>query len=404
MATGITKRHARSCRSREGGRCNCRPSHMAWVWSERDGRKIYKTIRLEAEAKTWRADALSALSKGAMRAPKPTIVKQAWDAWHEGAKAGTIRNRSGNSYKPSAVRSYERAMRLRVLPEIGSTRVSDLRRPDLQDFADKLLADGLNPSTIQCTFLPLRAIYRRALARGNVAVNPCNGLELPAIRSPQRRFASPQEAEALLGALAETDRPIWATALYAGLRHGELRALRFEDVDMTAGLLRLRHGWDQIEGEIALKSHEYRNVPIPAILREYLARHQLRAGRREGLLFGRTASDPFVVRAVTDRADTAWKAAGLKRITLHECRHTFASLMIAAGVNAKALQTYMGHASIKITLDLYGHLMPGNEDEAAGLLDGYLTAQRKRADEQARSASGAQTGAHDLEKALEPLA
>ena len=59
------------------------------------------------------------------------------------------------------------------------------------------------------------------------------------------------------------------------------------------------------------------------------------------------------------RADKAWKKAGLERITLHECRHTFASLMIAAGVNAKALQTFMGHANISITLDRYGHLMPG---------------------------------------------
>ncbi len=59
-------------------------------------------------------------------------------------------------------------------------------------------------------------------------------------------------------------------------------------------------------------------------------------------------------------------------IALHECRHTFASLIIAAGVNAKALATYMGHASITITLDRYGHLMPGNEGEAVELLDAYL--------------------------------
>jgi integrase len=59
-------------------------------------------------------------------------------------------------------------------------------------------------------------------------------------------------------------------------------------------------------------------------------------------------------------------------VVLHECRHTFASLMIAAGVNAKALSTYMGHAGIQITLDLYGHLMPGNESEAAAQLDAYL--------------------------------
>jgi integrase len=63
---------------------------------------------------------------------------------------------------------------------------------------------------------------------------------------------------------------------------------------------------------------------------------------------------------------TARLPAGLNRITLHECRHTFASLMSAAGVNAKAPQTFMGHANISITLDLYGHLMPGSEEEAAG--------------------------------------
>jgi integrase len=71
-------------------------------------------------------------------------------------------------------------------------------------------------------------------------------------------------------------------------------------------------------------------------------------------------------------AHDAWAKASLERITLNECRHTFASLMIAAGVNAKALSTYMGHANISITLDRYGHLMPGNEAEAAGLLDAYL--------------------------------
>ena len=66
----------------------------------------------------------------------------------------------------------------------------------------------------------------------------------------------------------------------------------------------------------------------------------------------------------------------IEPITLHEARHTFASLMIAAGVNAKALSTYRGHSSITITYDRYGHLMPGNEEEAAGLLDAYLAGQK----------------------------
>jgi integrase len=76
-------------------------------------------------------------------------------------------------------------------------------------------------------------------------------------------------------------------------------------------------------------------------------------------VFGRSAGLPFSPKTLAQRASRAWEAAALRPIGLHECRHTFASLMIAAGVNAKALQTFMGHASITITLDRYGHLFPG---------------------------------------------
>jgi integrase len=171
-------------------------------------------------------------------------------------------------------------------------------------------------------------------------------------------------------------------------------ALRIEDVDLAAGLIDVRRGWDAIEGEIATKSGKDRRVPIAAVLRDYLDHHLLGLHWQEGLVFGSTAHRPFAGTATAQRAKRAWREAKLAPITLHECRHTFASLMIAAGVNAKALSTYMGHANIKITLDTYGHLMPGNEQEAAGLLDAYLS----RADTDARLAqldpeTGAKTGA-----------
>jgi len=144
------------------------------------------------------------------------------------------------------------------------------------------------------------------------------------------------------------------------------------------------------------------------VLRDHLAEHLMRSGRRgPDLLFGTTAVIPFTPTRVRRRADWAWKRAKVERITLHECRHTFASLMIAAGVNAKALSSYCGHSSIRITLDLYGHLMPGSEGEAAGLLDTYLNAQRERAAEAARGAgerlTGARTGGRVAREADKPL-
>jgi integrase len=78
------------------------------------------------------------------------------------------------------------------------------------------------------------------------------------------------------------------------------------------------------------------------------------------------------VQTAATAAAKTWAAMSLPPLTLHEGRHTYASLMIAAGVNAKTLSTFMGHASISVTLDLYGHLFPGSEAEAADLLDAYL--------------------------------
>jgi integrase len=264
-----------------------------------------------------------------------------------------------------------------------------VRRVDLQDLVDRLLADGADASTIRNTLMPLRAIYRRAVGRGEITVSPTAGLELPAVRSRRDRIASPSEAAELLAALDERDRPLYATAFYAGLRRGELMALRWEDVDLDMNVIRVERGWDDIEGEIDPKSRAgRRRVPVAKVLREQMLEHRMRSGRREGLVFGRDAIRPFNPSTVAERAAKVWARENARRrrlgaegleepdplapIELHECRHTFASTMIDAGVNLKALASYLGHSSITITLDLYGHLMPGNEDAAAQLLDGYL--------------------------------
>ena len=365
---GVIQRHGNRCSGR--GRCDC--PWQAAVYSKRDGKKLRKQFATKAEAVGWRTDASSAVRRNVLRAATSTTLAEAAQAWFDGARAGVIRNRSGDVYKPSAVRGYEQGWRLRIKPEIGHKRLSEVTRTDLQDLVDQLVASGLNPSTVVVTLLPLRAIYKRAVARSELAVNPTIGLEMPAVRGGRDRIASPDEGRKLLDALPKGDRPLWATAMYAGLRRGELMALRVEDIDLAAGVIHVRRGWDEKVGEIKTKSGKDRRVPIAAALRVHLAEHLLRLGRREGLVFGMTASRPFTGTPVTERAGKAWRAAKLTRITLHECRHTFASLMIAAGVNAKALSVYMGHANIAITMDRYGHLMPGNEDQAAGLLDAYL--------------------------------
>src|SRR5215211_5074242 len=304
MAEGIEVRHRKGCRAGDGKRCNCDPTYRASVWSDRDRKLIRKTFPRPAEAKNWRDDAKVALRHGTLRVATPQTVRQAADAWLDGARDGTIRTRSGDPYNPSAVRSYERALRLRVLPRFGDVRLSDLRLVDVQDFVDAMLNKGLNPSTIDVTLNPLRAIYRRAIARGELAVNPTRGLELPAIRGRRERFASPDEAAKLLNALPVEDRAVWATAMYAGLRRGELMALRWERLELGAGLMHVERGWDDREGEIETKGRNRRKVPIPGALRDYLIEHRHRASG-EGRVFGQ-GEEPFDPRQLTQRADEAW--------------------------------------------------------------------------------------------------
>lgn len=370
---GIYVRHRKGCSSpRADGKC-CGAAFQARVFDKRDGKLWARTFDNRTTAKIWRQDVIAGVRNGTVGRQSRRTVREAAEQWLAAARADVAHTRSGQPYKPATVRAYEQALQLRVLPELGDRRLSDVRRGDLQRLVTALASRGLSPSTVQCTLLPLRAIFREALAADEVAVNPTSGLRMPAVRSSRDRIASPAEADALVRALPVGDRALWATALYAGLRRGELLALRREDVDLAAGTIRVERSWDLISGPVAPKSAEgRRTVPMPPVLRDYLDGHLGRTRRETGLIFGPDGEGPASPGSLTRRAREAWDAAGLTRLTLHDCRHTYAAFMIAAGVNAKALCTYMGHHSITVTMDRYGHLMPGNEDQAATLLNSYL--------------------------------
>ncbi len=394
MAEGIRRRHSKGCPAKTGGRCNCKAGWEASIYLTREGRKLRRTFARESEAKTWRADAQVAASRGGMRSPSRITVEQASWLWLEAARTGRVRDRSGHLYKPATLREYARVLRLRVLPEFGSAGLGDLSRAEIQDFVDGMLTKQLAASTIRNTVNPLQAIYRHAVRRELVAINPTREVDLPVARGRRERIATAVEAARLLDALPDSDRPIWATAFYAGLRRGELQALRPSDIDLRRAEISVQRSWDQEEGPISPKSKAgTRTVPILHVLGDHL---NVCAGvTGSDLVFGRGQGDPFDPKTVNDRAKRAWAAANEREceaaeregrepdpfqpITLHECRHTFASLLIDAGVNPKAIQEFMGHATIEETFSRYGHLMPGARDQARTLVDAYMASALRAA-------------------------
>lgn len=370
-----TKRKTPGIQPRRGR--DGRTRYLAEAFDSRTGKKIRRSFPTHAAAKAWRADATSAIRSGKLAPASALTFGEAADELLEGMDAGTVTTRSGRPYKPSAIRGYRRSIDLRLRPKLGTRKLGEIRRGELQRMIDGWAADGLGASTIRNALDPLRVVYRRAVTREIVSASPCDHLEVPRTDGKRDRIASPEEAAKLIDALPPEERAVWACAMYAGLRRGELRALRWSDLDLASGRVRVERGWDAVEGPIEGKTAAARrSVPLTATLRDLLVEHRLTRSDSpdNALVFGRTDEDPFIPSTVNARAKRAWKAAKLAPITMHEARHTFASTCIAANVNPKALSAYMGHSNVSITFDTYGHLMPGNEDESAALIDGYLRA------------------------------
>jgi integrase len=389
-ATGIYQRHRAKCKAAKG--CKC--PFQATVYSPGEGKLIRKQFAGLNEAKTWRQDAAGAVRAGTLKAPKRTTVKEAADALVAGMKDGSIFDRTGRPYKPSTVRSYEQCLTSHVLPVLGHLRLDGVERGHVQDLIEQMHGNGFSASTIRNVVCALQVICRRAVRRGELTVDPTRALDLPTGSKRRDRIETPASAATLIEALPQVQRAFWATAFYAGLRRGELRGLRWVDVDFDESLLRVERGWDDVEGPIDPKSDAGgRTVPLAGPLRVHLAAHKLQTGRSgDDLVFGRTATLPFTASTVRARALKAWgwkqepntepgsprmlwvkaREDALEPLTAHEARHCCASYLIAAGLNAKELSVYLGHADIRITYNRYGHLMPGGEREAAETLTTFL--------------------------------
>jgi integrase len=140
-------------------------------------------------------------------------------------------------------------------------------------------------------------------------------------------------AHQLLAALPDSERAFWATALFCGLRRGELRGLQWLHVDFEDDVIRVERSWDPVKGPVDVKTGAgHRAVPMAFVVRRELRDHQHRTGRGgEDLVFGRTATEAFFASTIRCRANRAWQAAGLQPLTPHEARHCAISYFIAAG-------------------------------------------------------------------------
>jgi integrase len=375
---GVYIAHSKSCSAFEDGaaRCRCTPSWRGRGWDPVAKRPVWQkpATKNRDEVLAW----LGATAKGAAhlaeRAARGPAFESLGDEWLEGVQRGHVGRRRGRGkpYSDTTIEGMRRSWLYRLRPEFGPMLADEITEVEWQRWIDGLARKGLSRSTIAKHVAVASAIYAWASApsRRLAKRNPLRLVELPPNdEKPRMRVALAAEAEALLAALEPDDQVPYAIAFYAGLRRSEIYRLEWPEV-----LDRKRIAKRILVTRSKSDAGTQRRPPIADPLRDILTAAWERRGRpSEGKVVDRSVMSGKIATRVT----AAWDAAGMTRITLHECRHTYASLLMAAGYTTKELMEFMGHADLQM-VNRYVKLLPQpGEDDAAARLNDYLRRARR---------------------------
>jgi integrase len=384
---GVLPIHKRGCplakakKEERWASCKCRPSFRGQVWDGQERRPVTKTFPSPQAAATWRADRQAAIRNG-NRVLAPVTIGSLWQDWYAAASAGIEQSASYKPYRPSVLRAYETAWRLRLKPAFATVRIDVLTADRVQNYIDDLVRQGLAPHTVNNSVTPLRCPCGFAVRKGKATANPIAGkvLRLPSgDENPRDTIVSPAEALELIDALPSAwDQALWAVALWAGLRRGELLGLRHQDVDLDRRTIHVRRSYDPASQTFQEPKTRRgrRSVGIASVAVPYLERHGASKGDADALVFpgARGPRSPFSPGQVHARAHEAWRAANLgEGLSLHDARHSAASMMVLSGANLKIVSEQLGHSSLVMTADRYSHLLSTSRDEATEQLDGFVS-------------------------------
>jgi integrase len=373
-ADGRHQRRLGPAHVRDSGR---RTPRGAVVWRAANGSKPDPSYLTPAEAE----EALQRLLSLALREASDPRRKRAQDhTFAEACNAWLAYVAEEKDRRPSTIKDYRNAVRRYLIAEFGAdTLLHTIDTPRVDAFRERMLAEGhLSRRTIQKILVLLHGILKRAKRKGWVATNPAEDAERVTVRrSGDFNVLLPEEVHAVARADgSELYGAIYVTAAFTGLRMGELRALRWSDVDFAKRLVHVRRSYTG-NAFGAPKSQRVRSVPMSdqvARVLDGLSRREDNT-RPDDLVFSPGYNVPFHHDTVRKRFYVALEAAGLGRlrakddpIVFHDLRHTFGTLAVQAFALSD-VKAMMGHADISTTM-IYVHHVP--QTDAAARLSALL--------------------------------
>jgi integrase len=315
-------------------------------------------------------------------APQRQTVEQFLRQWLSGVT---------DSVRPKTACVYRWAVEQHIIPAIGCYQLQQLTAQQVDSLKTKLTAQ-LKPTSVVSVLLVLRVALNQAVEWELVRRNVASLVPQPRIVQRDTRIFTPDEARSFLDACKHHRlEALYTVALALGLRKGEALGLQWSDVDLDAGMLRIRHTLQRARGnagELVLvepkTTSSRRTIALPEMAVKALRLHRMRqleeklnAGPRwqeHGLVFTSRHGTPIDPTTSTRDFLNLLAKARIPRMRFHDLRHSCASLLLAQNVHPKVVQELLGHANIQITLNRYSHVLPATKSAAAATMDDLFPA------------------------------
>lgn len=317
----------------------------------------------------------------------------------------------------STYHRYESIVNKHLIPSLGSTQISKLKPMQIQEFYTTLLAPGsrkdkregvLSPRSVRYIHATLHKALNQAIEWRLLKVNPSDKIKLPAQKKKEMKVWDDDQVRIFLASLKEKKHrlyPLYVVAFATGMRQSELLGLRWQDINLDGKVLSVRQVLSEVNGTFDIKepkTKKPRTITLPASAVSVLRGHKMsqseetvkindaltgeeQAERKSAenkkfndLVF-LSSTGTLIAKRNLLRHFENWQET-LKtepRLTFHEIRHTHATLLIKSGIHIKVVSERLGHASIRITMDTYGHVLPSLQQGAADEIENQLFKEKE---------------------------
>jgi integrase len=309
----------------------------------------------------------------------PDLAKTTFGAYVQGWLPST------SHLAPNTRLNINGRLRNHLLPYFGELPLGAIRPAHVRGWIAEMVGKQLAAGTVTAAYRTLGKIIRTAEIDGHIVRSPLLGIDLPKeVARADMTFLTAAQVAALAEAIEPRYRALIYTAAYTGMRFGELAALKIERVNLLKGTIHVTESLSEVNGQLHLKGTKNgkdRTVILPRFLAQMLGEHIGRYPSRQGHVFSSASGLPLrrrnwyarhfrpVVDGRPPLPATRGRAArpempsplpeDKRRLRFHDLRHTCAALLIAQGAHPKEIQEWLGHSTIKLTFDRYGHLFPG---------------------------------------------